>query len=84
MVAVPVVAVYARLALALRWRDIAAAVGKCALFVVVLSAYWLPATFAAGRAGSAHVDTTETLAGISSTSSFAEVLRGLGFWPLRW
>lgn len=82
LVAVPVVAVYARLALALRWRDIAAAVGKCALFVVVLSAYWLPATFAAGRAGSAHVDTTETLAGISSTSSFAEVLRGLGFWPL--
>lgn len=82
LVAVPVVAVYARLALALRWRHIAAVVGKCALFVVVLSAYWLPATFAAGRAGSAHADTTETLAGISATSSFAEVLRGLGFWPL--
>ena len=82
LVAVPVVAVYARLALALRWRDIAAAVGKCALFVVVLSAYWLPATFAAGRAGSDLVDTTETLEGIAGTSSFAEVLRGLGFWPL--
>lgn len=82
LVAVPVVAVYAWHALALRWRDIAAVVGKCALFVVVLSAYWLPATFAAGRAGSAHADTTETLAGIASTSSFAEVLRGLGFWPL--
>jgi arabinofuranan 3-O-arabinosyltransferase len=82
LVAVPVVAVYAWHALALRWRDTAAVVGKCALFVVVLSAYWLPATFAAGRAGSAHADTTETLAGISATSSFAEVLRGLGFWPL--
>jgi arabinofuranan 3-O-arabinosyltransferase len=80
--AVPVVAVYARFALALRWREIAAAVGKCALFVVVLSAYWLPATFAAGRAGSDLVNTTETLEGIASTSSFAEVLRGLGFWPL--
>ncbi|MCD9197617.1 alpha-(1-_3)-arabinofuranosyltransferase domain-containing protein [Aeromicrobium wangtongii] len=82
LVAVPIIALYARHAFALRWRDVAAPVGKCALFVVVLSAYWLPATFAAGRAGSAHADTTETLAGISATSSFAEVLRGLGFWPL--
>lgn len=79
---VPVVAVYAWHSLELRLRAISAVVGKCALFVVVLSAYWLPATFAAGRAGSAHADTTETLAGISSTSSFAEVLRGLGFWSL--
>jgi arabinofuranan 3-O-arabinosyltransferase len=82
LVVVPVAAVYAWRTLALRWRDVAAVVGKCVLFVVVLSAYWLPATFAAGRAGSAHADTTETLESIAFTSSFAELLRGLGFWPL--
>ena len=64
------------------WRQVLAVTAKCGLFVVAVSVYWLvPATAALGT-GAQIVDMSETLTGIHKVSSFTEVLRGLGLWPL--
>jgi arabinofuranan 3-O-arabinosyltransferase len=79
LVAVPVVVAVLRPA---SWRRALAVVGRCAVLVVAVSLYWiLPSVLALG-AGAAVVDNSETPQGISGPSSAAEVLRGLGLWPL--
>ncbi len=54
----------------------------CLGMVVAVSAYWILPSLSAVGAGSAVAAGTETPAIIYATSSFAEVLRGLGGWPL--
>ena len=49
---------------------------------LALSAYWLLPSLAAVGSGSTIVGESESLAAISQTSSFAEVIRGMGLWPL--
>jgi arabinofuranan 3-O-arabinosyltransferase len=79
LVAVPVVVAVVRSG---SWRRALAVVARCAVLVVAVSLYWiLPSVLALG-AGATVVDNSETPQGISGPSSAAEVLRGLGLWPL--
>ncbi|BDZ58205.1 alpha-(1-_3)-arabinofuranosyltransferase domain-containing protein [Barrientosiimonas endolithica] len=66
----------------LGWRDITRVVARCALFVVGVSLYWLVPAVAARGTGVQIVQGSETLTGIAQVSSFTEVLRGVGLWPL--
>ncbi|SKB03135.1 alpha-(1-_3)-arabinofuranosyltransferase domain-containing protein [Aeromicrobium choanae] len=66
----------------LRWLDALLVLAKSALFVVVLSLYWLVPAFAALTTGAQIVEGSESLTGIAKVSSLTEVLRGLGLWPL--
>lgn len=61
-------------------REIVTALAKCALFVVVVSLYWLIPGAAASGTGGQIAASSESLDGIARTSSFVEVLRGLGLW----
>lgn len=63
-------------------RHICAVLARCALFTVAVSLYWLVPSVAARSTGAQIVASSETIAGISKVSSFTEVLRGLGLWPL--
>ncbi len=74
------VALYVRAEQGLPWSRVAVALGKAALFVVVVSAYWLIPGAAASETGSRIAAGSESLDGIARTSSFVEVLRGLGLW----
>lgn len=64
----------------LRWRQVAAVLAKSALFVIAVSLYWLAPGAAASSTGSQIAEGSESLDGIARTSSFVEVLRGLGLW----
>ncbi|WP_460467691.1 alpha-(1-_3)-arabinofuranosyltransferase domain-containing protein [Calidifontibacter terrae] len=74
--------VVARLQRRMRIRDLALVTGKCALWVLGLSLYWLVPARAAVATGRQIVLQSETLDGIAKVSSFPEILRGLGMWPL--
>ena len=76
------VAVVARQRHHLSWRAIGAVTGKCALFVLGVSLYWLVPAVSAMTLGTQVVDQSETLTGIHKVSSLTEVLRGLGLWPM--
>ena len=58
------------------------ATAKWALLAGLLSAYWLVPSLAALGAGSHVTQFSESLDGIAAPSSFGEVVRGLGLWPL--
>ncbi len=49
---------------------------------LLLSAYWLLPSVAAVGVGSSIVQQSESPQSIAAPSSFAEVIRGLGLWPL--
>lgn len=66
----------------LRWQVVLEALGKCAVFAVGVSIYWLIPGFGAVATGSQIVDESESLTGIAKVSSFPEVLRGMGLWSL--
>ena len=82
LLAVPPLVIGLRRAYGLTWRDVLRVLGRCALFVVVLSLYWLVPAVSAIATGSSIVGASETLSGIASVSSLPEVLRGLGQWSL--
>lgn len=82
LVAVLPVVVVARADWRIRWSAIVIALGKCALFTVGVSVYWLVPSRAALSTGAQIVGNSETLGGISKVSSYSEVLRGLGMWSL--
>ncbi len=82
LVAVPVVALVVRRSDGLSWRPVLAVLARCAVLVVALSAYWVVPSVLALHAGAVVVQNSETLEGIFGPSSAAEVLRGLGLWPL--
>ena len=64
------------------WRSVVGATAKWGLLAGLLSAYWLVPSLAALGAGSHVTQFSETLEGIAAPSSFAEVVRGMGLWPL--
>ncbi|WP_277451634.1 alpha-(1-_3)-arabinofuranosyltransferase family protein [Janibacter sp. DB-40] len=74
------VALYVRAEQGLAWSRVAVSLGKSALFVIVVSLYWLIPGAAASETGSRIAAGSESLDGIARTSSFVEVLRGLGLW----
>ncbi len=82
LVALVPVMILARTDWSIPWRHILAVLGRCALFVLGVSAYWLVPSFAAISHGAQIAETSETITGIAKVSSFPEVLRGLGLWPL--
>ena len=79
LVAVPVVVAVVRPG---SWRRALAVVARCAVLVIAVSLYWIIPSVLALGAGATVVDNSETPQGISGPSSAAEVLRGLGLWPL--
>jgi arabinofuranan 3-O-arabinosyltransferase len=82
LVSVPVLVVVVRRALGLHWRQLVRPLLLCAALTVAVSLYWVVPSLFAVSEGQAVLDNSETLQGISGPSSFAEVLRGLGFWPM--
>lgn len=73
-------ALYVRADSGLTWKQVAGVLAKSALFVIVVSLYWLVPGAAASDTGTQIAAGSETLDGIARTSSFVEVLRGLGLW----
>lgn len=82
LLCLPALIWYAHAGLGAPWRDVWAAFGRWATLALLLSAYWLVPSVAALGAGSHVTDFSESLAGIAAPSSFSEVIRGLGLWPL--
>lgn len=82
LLAVVPVALAVKAETSISWGRVLRVVAKCALFVLGLSIYWLVPSFAAQATGTQIIDSSETLTGIAKVSSFPEVLRGLGLWPL--
>lgn len=81
LMAVPLVLVVRR-AWGVTWSAVLKVVGKCAVFAIGVSLYWVVPAIAAQRTGTQVVKGSETLEGIAKVSSFVEVLRGLGMWTL--
>ena len=81
VVLIPVI-IALRLDEGIAWRTVASVLARSALFVLGLSLYWLVPALAATATGSQIVAGSETLEGIAKVSSFTEVLRGVGLWPL--
>ena len=82
LVVVPPFVVLAKHRAGCSWGRVAGAMARWAVLALLLSAYWLVPTLGALGAGQTVVDNSESLAGIAVVSSWAEVLRGLGLWPL--
>ena len=74
--------VFARWQWQIGWGRIAGTVLRCAVFVLGLSAYWLVPAISASATGASITAASETIDGIAKVSSYPEVLRGMGLWPL--
>jgi arabinofuranan 3-O-arabinosyltransferase len=64
------------------WRDLLTVLGRTAPLMALLSLYWLVPALSAVSVGAAIAGSTESNAAIAATSSWSEVLRGLGLWTL--
>ena len=82
LVAVPLVVLVLRGTEAVPWRAVAGVLARAAALVVAVSVYWVVPSLLALGAGATVVENSETLEGVAGPSSAAEVLRGLGLWPL--
>lgn len=82
LLCLPAVLWYAARGLGVGWRRTLIAAGKWGLLAGLLSVYWLVPSVAALGAGSHVTHFSESLAGIAGSSSFGEVIRGLGLWVL--
>ncbi|HHU11110.1 MAG TPA: DUF3367 domain-containing protein [Intrasporangiaceae bacterium] len=82
LLCLPAVLWFAHSGLGATWRQVTAATIRWVLLVGLLSAYWLAPSLAALGAGSHVTQFSESLAGIAGSTSFAEVLRGVGLWTL--
>jgi arabinofuranan 3-O-arabinosyltransferase len=82
LLCLPALLWYARWGLGATWRQVWTATARWALLAALLSAYWLVPSLAALGAGSHVTQFSESLEGIAGPSSFGEVIRGLGLWPL--
>lgn len=74
--------VFARIQWRIGWARIGWSVLRCALFVLGVSVYWLVPAISAQATGSSITAASETVSGIAQVSSYPEVLRGMGLWPL--
>lgn len=82
LLCLPALLWYAHAGLGASWRMVVSATARWALLAGLLSAYWLVPSLAALGAGSHVTQFSESLEGIAGPSSFGEVIRGLGLWPL--
>ncbi|HTY73689.1 MAG TPA: alpha-(1-_3)-arabinofuranosyltransferase family protein [Actinomycetes bacterium] len=82
LVVIPPFLVLARHRTRCSWTHVGAVLLRWGLLSLLLSLYWLVPTAYALRAGQTVVGNSESVTGIASVSSWAEVLRGLGLWPL--
>jgi arabinofuranan 3-O-arabinosyltransferase len=64
------------------WRHIISSLVRTAVVVVALSAYWLAPALGAVGTGAVVLAHSESAEAIAAPSSAAEVLRGLGLWPM--
>ncbi|MCU1452080.1 MAG: hypothetical protein JWN46_226 [Acidimicrobiales bacterium] len=82
LVALPAHVLYLRMVEGTRWRDLGRVLVRCAVLTVAVSLYWLlPSLFASGT-GAGIAATTESPRDVARPSSYAEVSRLLGNWPL--
>ena len=80
--AVPCYLLYVRLTERARWSRLLGPALRCALLALLVSLYWLVPAAMAGETGEAVAAFTERPENVASTSSYAEVLRLLGFWVM--
>jgi arabinofuranan 3-O-arabinosyltransferase len=80
--AVPCYLLYARLSERAPWSRLLGPTLRCALLAGLVSLYWLVPAAMAGETGQAVAAFTERPGSVASTSSYAEVLRLLGFWVM--
>src|SRR5829696_8946828 len=80
--AVPCYLLYVRLTERARWSRLLGPALRCAVLALVVSLYWLVPAVMAGETGEAVAAFTERPESVASTSSYAEVLRLLGFWVM--
>jgi arabinofuranan 3-O-arabinosyltransferase len=80
--AVPCYLLYVRLTERTRWSRLLGPALRCAVLAVLVSLYWLVPAAMAGETGEAVAAFTERPESVASTSSYAEVLRLLGFWVM--
>src|SRR5215211_2709152 len=80
--AVPCYLLYVRLTEGTRWPRLLGPALRCAVLAVLVSLYWLVPAAMAGETGEAVAAFTERPESVASTSSYAEVLRLLGFWVM--
>jgi len=64
------------------WRHIVVTLARTAVVMVGLSAYWLVPALGAMGTGAVVLANSESPEAIAAPSSAAEVLRGLGLWPM--
>src|ERR687897_2949672 len=64
------------------WRHVISSLVRTAVVVVALSAYWLAPALGAVGTGAVVLAHSESAEAIAAPSSAAEVLRGLGLWPM--
>lgn len=74
--------VHARLVDRVAWRAVVGTVLRTGVLYTAMSLYWVVPSLLSLRVGTAITSTTESLAAINSSNSFAEVLRGLGMWTM--
>ena len=82
LVLLPAVLLHARRVLGVSRGDLAVLMSRIAVLFVLVSLYWLVPAATAAASGSTIVNNTESLSAISASSSYGEVVRGLGFWPM--
>ena len=82
LLCLPALIWFAHAGLGASWRGVVVVMARWGLLAGLLSAYWLVPSLAALGAGSHVTQFSETLEGIAAPSSFAEVVRGMGLWPL--
>lgn len=82
LVSVPAVVGFYLLRREVSWQRAVLTVARCGALCLLLSLYWLIPSISALTAGATVVANSETFQGIANPSSAAEVLRGLGLWPL--
>ncbi|HEY6796935.1 MAG TPA: alpha-(1-_3)-arabinofuranosyltransferase family protein [Kineosporiaceae bacterium] len=82
LVALPALLLDARIRERRRWPHLLRVTARALALAGLLSLYWLVPAITALGLGSAIAGTTESLSAINAGNSAAEVLRGLGFWPL--
>lgn len=81
-VTVPVIAWWGARGSGTGWRRVLAVLAVLGSGVAALSAYWLVPGVLASGSGAAVVAQTESGESITAVSSWSEVVRGLGLWPL--
>ena len=82
LVAVPCQILWARIIEVIGWRDLWSSLWRCGSLAFGLSVYWIVPSVLAVGTGATIVGATENPLLVALTTSWAEVARMLGNWPL--